>query len=201
MKLLIITSFSGMYFWSLLRAFRCITALLHNVKMCLLNFNWSSVSIPSIFIEFFTLISLFSIINLCSLWTFSPWNFLFRIIAWNLSQFTIHFTIWIVIYYLNLFIFRDPCYWKFSFNLQNFNGVSKLITDCCDSITVWQNYIILFFKHKNRSLRNILKNTGPSIEQCGTPDKSFKKSQQMLFISTHCLRFPNQLFGVLKLKP
>ena len=35
----------------------------------------------------------------------------------------------------------------------------------------------------------MLNNIGPSTEPCGTPDKIFKKSLQMLLILTHCLRF------------
>ena len=86
MKLLIIASFSDfpMYFWSLLRAFSWIAALEHSIEICSLNFNWSSIFIPSNFVEFIVLISLLSIINLCVVWVSS----LLRIIDWNLSEFT-----------------------------------------------------------------------------------------------------------------
>ena len=85
MKLLIIASFSDfpMYFWSLLRAFSWIAALEHSIEICSLNFNWSSIFIPSNFVEFIVLISLLSIINLCVVWVSS----LLRIIDWNLSKF------------------------------------------------------------------------------------------------------------------
>ena len=86
MKPLIIASFSDfpMYFWSLLRAFSWSAALEHSIEICSLNFNWSSIFIPSNFVEFIVLISLLSIINLCVVWVSS----LLRIIDWNLSEFT-----------------------------------------------------------------------------------------------------------------
>ena len=86
MKLLIIASFSDfpMYFWSLLRAFSWTAALEHSIEICSLSFNWSSIFIPSNFVEFIVLISLLSIINLCVVWVSS----LLRIIDWNLSEFT-----------------------------------------------------------------------------------------------------------------
>ena len=86
MKLLIIASFSDfpMYFWSLLRAFSWTAALEHSIEICSLNLNWSSIFIPSNFVEFIVLISLLSIINLCVVWVSS----LLRIIDWNLSEFT-----------------------------------------------------------------------------------------------------------------
>ena len=86
MKLLIIASFSDfpMYFWSLLRAFSWTAALERSIEICSLSFNWSSIFIPSNFVEFIVLISLLSIINLCVVWVSS----LLRIIDWNLSEFT-----------------------------------------------------------------------------------------------------------------
>ena len=86
MKPLIIASFSDfpMYFWSLLRAFSWTAALEHSIEICSLSFNWSSIFIPSNFVEFIVLISLLSIINLCVVWVSS----LLRIIDWNLSEFT-----------------------------------------------------------------------------------------------------------------
>ena len=175
MKLFIIASFSDfpMYFWSLLRAFNCIAAVEHSIKICSLNFNWSLIFIPSNFIEFVVLISLLSLINFCAAYV----SFLFRIIAWNLSEFTT------ISFSLNHPTESSPSASKIFIRSANWSQTAVIVLSSaklCKSV---------FFKHKNKSLRNILNNIGPSIEPCGTPDRIFKKSLQMLLILTHCLRF------------
>ena len=105
-KLLTTASFSHfhMYFWRLLRTYSITAALEHNIKICSLNFNWSSIFMPSNFIEFAVLILLLSTINSRGAWA----HFLFRMIAWNSSEFTM------ILFYNSCILIFDlsPYCWK-----------------------------------------------------------------------------------------